>query len=163
MRLSHLIMLAIAISQSYGYVIIPVLSQRLFPHHFDIVSSQSVSSLPDTNNGQINDVVRNVLSHDTNSNPLLQDISHVVTESLKISSFYLSDTSISEEDVLDVVGTSTTLHDPGYAIGLAAFIFLGVAILQFSLGDLTKQEGQARVRDFLKTRGDTERKRGYFD
>eukprot|EP01035_Chromulina_nebulosa_P020162 gene20162-26175_t len=30
-------------------------------------------------------------------------------------------------------------------------------------GDLTKEEGQARVRDFLKTRSDTERKRGYFD
>lgn len=25
------------------------------------------------------------------------------------------------------------------------------------------QEGQARVRDFLQTRKDTERKRGYFD
>lgn len=92
-----------------------------------------------------------------------QHIQHILTSDVVKSSFYLSDTSISEEEVLDVVGTSTNLPDPLYAIAFAGVIFLGVGILQLSLGDLTKEEGQARVRDFLKTRGDTERKRGYFD
>ena len=75
----------------------------------------------------------------------------------------LSDTSISEEDVLDVVGQTTDLPDPIYAIVFATVVFAGVAFLQFSLGDLTKEEGQARVRDFLQTKQATERKRGYFD
>lgn len=77
--------------------------------------------------------------------------------------FFLSDTSISEEDILDVSGEVSNLPNPLYAVGIGALIFLGSAILQFSLGDLTKEEGQARVRDFLQTKRDTERKRGYFD
>lgn len=79
------------------------------------------------------------------------------------STLTLSDTSVSDEDVLDVVGRANDLPDPIYAVGFAAFVFAGVALLQFSLGDLTKEEGQARVRDFLQTRRETERKRGYFD
>ena len=76
---------------------------------------------------------------------------------------YLSDTSVSEEEILDITGAVSTLPDPLYSVGIAAVIFLGISILQFSLGDLTKEEGQARVRDFLQTKKDTERKRGYFD
>ena len=72
----------------------------------------------------------------------------------------ICDTSISEEDVLGVTGSVTSLPDPIFALAFAGIVFLGVAILQFSLGDLNKQEAQARVRDFLKTRQDTERKRG---
>jgi hypothetical protein len=79
------------------------------------------------------------------------------------SSILLSDTSVSEEDVLNVVGQTSELPSPLIGIGFAAVVFIGVAVLQFSLGDLTKEEGQARVRDFLQTKRDTERKRGYFD
>ena len=78
-------------------------------------------------------------------------------------SMFLADTSISEEDVMAVTGTTSNLPDPIYAIGFAVAIFSGVAILQFSLGDLASEEGQARVRDYLQTKTDTERKRGYFD
>jgi hypothetical protein len=79
------------------------------------------------------------------------------------TSFQISDTSISEEEVLAVAGQANELPSPVYAVIFAVVIFAGVAGLQFSLGDLTKQEGQARVRDFLQTRKDTDRKRGYFD
>lgn len=75
----------------------------------------------------------------------------------------LADTSISEDDILDITGTVSNLPDPLYTIGLAVVILIGTLILQFSLGDLTKEEGQARVRDFLQTRRETERRRGYFD
>jgi hypothetical protein len=95
----------------------------------------------------------------------------------------LCDTSVSEEEVLAVSGQVVDLPDPLFAVGFAFLVFAGVAALQFSLGDLNKQEGQARyinfihhigiqvhlspyryrVRDFLQTRRDTERKRGYFD
>ena len=75
----------------------------------------------------------------------------------------LCDTSISEEEVLAVSGQTTELPDPLLAVVFAAVVFAGVGVLQFSLGDLNKQEGQARVRDFLQTKRETERKRGYFD
>ena len=55
------------------------------------------------------------------------------------SSMSLADTSISEEEVLDTVGRVNDLPNPLYALGFAAVVFLGVAILQFSLGDLTKE------------------------
>lgn len=55
------------------------------------------------------------------------------------SMMLLADTSISEEEVLSVAGQATDLPDPLFAVGIAAAIFLGVAILQFSLGDLTKE------------------------
>ena len=54
-------------------------------------------------------------------------------------SFILSDTSVSEEEVLNVVGQTASLPDPIYLVGTAAFILIGVGILQFSLGDLTKE------------------------
>lgn len=79
-----------------------------------------------------------------------------------ISTLPIAD-AITEEEVLAVSGQVNELPSPLFAVGFAAVIFLGVAALQFSLGDLNKQEGQARVRDFLQTRRDTERKRGYFD
>lgn len=82
---------------------------------------------------------------------------------LERSQMLLSDTSIGEEDVLAVTGQVSDLPNPIYAVGLAAILFIGVGALQFTLGDLTKEEGQARVRDFLATKKDTERKRGYFD
>lgn len=78
-------------------------------------------------------------------------------------SFMLADTSISEEDIISVAGQASDLPSPTYAVAFAALILVGVAVLQFSLGDLTKEEGQARVRDFLNTKRETERKRGYFD
>ena len=77
--------------------------------------------------------------------------------------FLLADTSVSEEDVMAVTGTVSTLPDPVYAVAFAAIIFGGVAVLQFTLGDLATQEGEARVRDYLQTKKDTDRKRGYFD
>lgn len=82
---------------------------------------------------------------------------------MKANSMMIADTSISEEDIIDVTGQVSELPDPIYIITIGAAIIIGAAILQFSLGDLTKEEGQARVKDFLQTKRDTERKRGYFD
>jgi len=78
-------------------------------------------------------------------------------------SLALSETTVSEEEILDVVGKMDELPEPQLTISFAVFLLVGTAILQFSLGDLTKEEGQARVRDFLATKRETERKRGYFD
>lgn len=86
-----------------------------------------------------------------------------LSDNIHSLSLLLSDTSVSEEDIINVTGQAADLPDPLLPIVVTAFIFLGVAILQFSLGDLTKEEGQARVRDFLQTKKNTERKRGYFD
>ena len=51
----------------------------------------------------------------------------------------LCDTSISEEEVLSATGELADLPNPLYAVGLAAFILIGVGLLQFTLGDLTKE------------------------
>lgn len=75
----------------------------------------------------------------------------------------LAETTVSEEEILDTVGKASELPDPIFTVSIAVFVLIGVAVLQFSLGDLTKEEGQARVRDFLATKRETERKRGYFD
>lgn len=75
----------------------------------------------------------------------------------------LAETTVSEEEILDTVGRASELPDPIFIVSIAVFVLVGVAVLQFSLGDLTKEEGQARVRDFLATKRETERKRGYFD
>ena len=80
-----------------------------------------------------------------------------------MSQLLLADTSVSEEDLIAISGQTAELPSPLFAIAFAFIVFAGVAVLQFSLGDLTKEEGQARVRDFLQTKRDTERKRGYFD
>ena len=106
-----------------------------------------------------------------------------------VSTLQLADTSITEEEVLSVTGATAELPDPIFVIVAAGVLLVGIAVLQFSLGDLTKevrlrmlhvypllffphnlpttthrlQEGQARVRDYLATRRETERKRGYFD
>ena len=85
---------------------------------------------------------------------------HLVTW---MSSFPLAETTVSEEEILDIVGAASELPDPQLTISFAVAVVIGTAILQFSLGDLTKEEGQARVRDFLATKRETERKRGYFD
>jgi hypothetical protein len=82
---------------------------------------------------------------------------------VKAANMLLADTSISEEDVMAVTGAASDLPNPLYAVGFAFVIFGGVAALQLSLGDLTTEEGQARVKDYLQTKRDTERKRGYFD
>eukprot|EP01031_Cornospumella_fuschlensis_P029869 gene29869-36064_t len=78
-------------------------------------------------------------------------------------SLNLADISVTEEEVLDVAGQASNLPSPWVAVGFAALVFAAIAVLQFSLGDLTKEEGEARVKDFLQLRRDTERKRGYFD
>ena len=93
------------------------------------------------------------------------NLNAVATEALSLfqNTILLADTSISEEEVLAYTGTTSNLPNPLWAVAFAAVIFGGVAILQFSLGDLTTEEGQARVRDYLNTKNDTERKRGYFD
>ena len=100
------------------------------------------------------------------SSSLSMSLSSIVSNSnniLNSISMSLADTSISEDDILEITGQSSNLPDPIYTIGLAGIILVGTLILQFSLGDLTKEEGQARVRDFLQTRRETERRRGYFD
>lgn len=63
--------------------------------------------------------------------------------SIQDFSLILSDTSINDEEVLAVTGTASNLPDPSSIVGVAAIILLGVAALQFSLGDLTKEEGNA--------------------
>lgn len=90
----------------------------------------------------------------------LSSNSYNILNSISMS---LADTSISEDDILEITGQASNLPDPIYTIGLAGIILIGTLVLQFSLGDLTKEEGQARVRDFLQTRRETERRRGYFD
>lgn len=55
------------------------------------------------------------------------------------TSFPLADTSISEEEILSVTGSSSQLPDPVFAIVFAFVILAGIGILQFSLGDLTKE------------------------
>jgi hypothetical protein len=109
------------------------------------------------------------LSMSLSSIPSLSSISSISSQITNsnmynmLSSMPLADTSISEDEILDITGTASNLPDPLYTIGLAVVILIGTLILQFSLGDLTKEEGQARVRDFLQTRRETERRRGYFD
>ena len=92
-------------------------------------------------------------------NSFLEQRSHLLG---KVSMF-LADSGVSEDDVLVATGQQSELPDPAFAIVFAAVLLIGVGALQFSLGDITKEEGQARVRDFLATKRDTERKRGYFD
>lgn len=56
-----------------------------------------------------------------------------------ISTLQLADTSVSEEEVLDVVGQTQNLPDPLLTVLFATVILAGVAVLQFSLGDLSKE------------------------
>jgi len=73
-------------------------------------------------------------------NPFTNDFIYTTTDRLQQNGFMLlADTSISEEEVLAVVGQTTDLPDPLYIVGAAFLIFLSVAVLQFSLGDLTKE------------------------
>lgn len=51
----------------------------------------------------------------------------------------LAETGISDEDVLQISGTTSVLPNPLITAGVAALILIGVGILQFSLGDLTKE------------------------
>jgi hypothetical protein len=65
----------------------------------------------------------------------------VVTSHLPriLSTIQLADTSISEEEVLNTIGQAGDLPDPFFTVLVAGVIVLGVAVLQFSLGDLTKE------------------------
>ena len=73
-------------------------------------------------------------------NPMNEYLYATTTDGLQQNGFMLlADTSISEEEVLSVVGQTTDLPDPLYVVGAAFLIFLSVAVLQFSLGDLTKE------------------------
>lgn len=57
-----------------------------------------------------------------------------------VSTLQLADTSVSEEEVLEIVGqTNSGLPDPFFTVLIASIIVFGVAVLQFSLGDLTKE------------------------
>ena len=102
----------------------------------------------------------NVMNKRSSLSMSLSSNSYNILNSISMS---LADTSISEDDILEITGQASNLPDPIYTIGLAGIILIGTLVLQFSLGDLTKEEGQARVRDFLQTRRETERRRGYFD
>ena len=72
---------------------------------------------------------------------LKMSIQDIVTLNLPriMSTLQLADTSISEEEVLNTVGQAGDLPDPFFTVLVAGVIVLGVAILQFSLGDLTKE------------------------
>jgi hypothetical protein len=54
----------------------------------------------------------------------------------------MADASVSEEDVLSVVGQVSALPDPVWVVGVAAFLAVGVAALQYSLGDINKAVGK---------------------
>ena len=73
------------------------------------------------------------MSNFQNHEILGQPIPHYFT------TFQLADTSVSEEDVLSVTGQAINLPDPIFAIVLAGILLIGIGILQFSLGDLTKE------------------------
>ena len=55
------------------------------------------------------------------------------------NSFNLADTSVSNEDVLQISGQVSNLPNPIFVIGLCTIIIVGVFVLQVSLGDLTKE------------------------
>ena len=75
------------------------------------------------------------------SNSLHMSLQDIVSSHLPriISTIQLADTSISEEEVLNTVGQAGDLPDPFFTVLVAGVIVLGVAVLQFSLGDLTKE------------------------
>lgn len=56
-----------------------------------------------------------------------------------LTTLQLADTSVSEEEVINTIGQAGDLPDPFLTVLAAAVIVLGVAFLQFSLGDLTKE------------------------
>ena len=58
---------------------------------------------------------------------------------LFVSTLQLADTSVTEEEVLSVTGASAVLPDPIFVIVAAGVLLVGIAVLQFSLGDLTKE------------------------
>ena len=68
-------------------------------------------------------------------------LNDIVTSHLPriLSTIQLADTSISEEEVLNTIGQAGDLPDPFFTVLVAGVIVLGVAVLQFSLGDLTKE------------------------
>eukprot|EP01040_Poterioochromonas_malhamensis_P002821 gene2821-3005_t len=78
-------------------------------------------------------------------------------------SVLLADAVVTEEDILAISGQKVDLPDPTFFIVGFVGIVIGIAVLQFSLGDLATQEGQARVKDFVRLKRETERKRGFFD
>ena len=106
-----------------------------------------------------------VLMPSTSLSMLSTDVNsfHETVNVLNKLSMFLSDSSVSDDEILVTTGQTSDLPDPAFAIVFAAVLLIGVGALQFSLGDITKEEGQARVKDFLATKRDTERKRGYFD
>ena len=74
----------------------------------------------------------------------IQDV--IITQLPRImSTLQLADTSISEEEVLNTVGQAGDLPDPFFTVLVAGVIVLGVAVLQFSLGDLTKEVSDSYV------------------
>lgn len=80
----------------------------------------------------------------------IQSNSNSFADIFQQSVLLLADTSVSEEDVINVVGQSNELPDPLIFVGTAVAIFLGVAILQFSLGDLTKEVSNRHTFPLLK-------------
>lgn len=85
-----------------------------------------------------NSILRNKCRPSTSLDMSLHEI---VTSHLPriLSTIQLADTSISEEEVLNTVGQAGDLPDPFFTVLVAGVIVLGVAVLQFSLGDLTKE------------------------
>lgn len=58
---------------------------------------------------------------------------------LSLATIVLADTSVTDEDILNISGQASELPDPTIFISFAAFLLIGVGVLQFSLGDLTKE------------------------
>jgi hypothetical protein len=70
---------------------------------------------------------------------LAMSLMEALPSAMSKAMMFLSDTSISEEEILDVTGRVSDLPDPIYVVAFAAVVVIGTGVLQFSLGDLTKE------------------------
>lgn len=110
----------------------------MLPASLLVLVALAVLSISSVRSFVTNSILRNKCRPSTCLDMSLQDI---VTSHLPriLSTIQLADTSISEEEVLNTIGQAGDLPDPFFTVLVAGVIVLGVAVLQFSLGDLTKE------------------------
>ena len=113
-------------------------STKMLPTSLLVLVALAVFSISSVRAFVPNSILRNKCRPSTSLDMSLQD---VVTSHLPriLSTIQLADTSISEEEVLNTIGQAGDLPDPFFTVLVAGVIVLGVAVLQFSLGDLTKE------------------------
>jgi hypothetical protein len=110
----------------------------MLPTSLLVLVALAVLSISSVRSFVPNSILRNKCRPSTSLDMSLQD---AVTSHLPriLSTIQLADTSISEEEVLNTIGQAGDLPDPFFTVLVAGVIVLGVAVLQFSLGDLTKE------------------------